>query len=78
VLIPDTIERRLNELCEKFDCSPPIVRRIALTEEQIVRYNLPTRPTKREGNTHASNFDGDGVELDALPPQVLRDMVRRP
>jgi hypothetical protein len=27
VIIPKTIERRLNEMCEKFDCSPPIVAR---------------------------------------------------
>jgi len=50
VLIPQTIERRLNELCEKLDCNPPIVERIALTEEQIAEFDLPTRPTKRQGN----------------------------
>jgi hypothetical protein len=76
VLIPQTIERRLNELCQKFDCSPPIVERVALTEEQIAEFNLPTRPTKRQGNTHADKFEGDSVELDALPSAILRDMVR--
>jgi hypothetical protein len=38
---------------------------------------LPTRPTKRDGNTHAQTFEGDSVELDALPPRVLRSMVRK-
>src|SRR5262245_2430442 len=50
VLIPKTIERRLAEMCEALDCPPPIVERIALTEELIEEFNLPTRPTKRHGN----------------------------
>jgi hypothetical protein len=49
---------------------------VALTEEQIDEHNLPTRPTKRDGNRHAHGFAGDSVELDALPPRTLRDMVR--
>jgi hypothetical protein len=49
---------------------------VALTEEQIEIYHLPTRPTKRDGNKHAHGFVGDSVELDALPPHTLRDMVR--
>jgi len=77
VLIPRTIERRLIELCGKFNrCRPPIIERIALTEEQIAQHSLPTRPTKREGNRHAKNFKGDSVELDALPPETLRELVR--
>ena len=76
VLIPKTIERRLNEMCERLDCPPPLVERIALTEKQIKTHRLPTRPTKREGNPHASGFVGRSVELDALPPRVLRDLVR--
>jgi hypothetical protein len=76
VLIPQTIERRLDELCQKFDCPAPIIERVALTEEQIDEFNLPTRPTKRQGNSHANTFEGDSVELDALPPAELRRMVR--
>jgi hypothetical protein len=77
VLIPQTIERRLNEMCEQFDCPAPYVERVALTEGQIKKHRLPTRPTKREGNRHANGFVGDSVELDALPPRVLRTMVRK-
>ena len=77
VLIPKTIERRLNEMCELFGCPPPQVKRIALTEKQIKRYRLPTRPTKRNGNAHAAGFVGRSVELDALPPGVLRNLVRK-
>jgi hypothetical protein len=76
VLIPETIERRLNELCQRFDCAAPTVERVALTEEHIAEFNLPTRPTKRDGNRHAHGFKGDSVELDALPAAELRRMVR--
>jgi hypothetical protein len=77
VIIPKSLDRRLNEMCEQLDCSPPCVKRVALTEAQIKRYKLPSRPTKRDGNTHADSFVGDSVELDALPPRILRDMVRK-
>src|SRR5262249_19798761 len=70
-----TIERRLNEMCERLDCPAPIVERVALTEDQIEEFDLPTRPTKRRGNSHANTFVGDSVELDALPPRELRAMV---
>lgn len=75
VLIPQTIQARLNEMCARLRCPGPVIERVALTEEQIEEYDLPTRPTKREGNRHAESFEGDSVELDALPPRVLREMV---
>lgn len=76
VLIPQTIKRRLEEMCQRLDCPPPMVERAALTEDQIEQHRLPTRPTKRDGNNHANGFAGDSVELDALPPSILREMVR--
>ena len=75
VLIPQTIRRRLNEMCWKLHCDPPVVVRIALSEELIEYFDLPTRPTKRHGNNHARGFVGDSVELDALPPRELRALV---
>ena len=42
---------------------------LAITEEQIERYNLPTRPEKKDHSRHA-------VEIDALPPEVLRRLIR--
>jgi hypothetical protein len=77
VPIPQTIQSRLNTLCERLDCQTPIIERAALTEKQISEFNLPTRPTKRERNSHARDFEGESVELDALPPSELRAMVRR-
>lgn len=50
--------------------------RIAVTEDQIAEMNLPTRPTKRKGNTHAKGFQGDSVDLDAISPLDLRRLVR--
>jgi hypothetical protein len=77
VLIPRTIQARLDEICDMLKCpAGPVVQRVALTEDQIRRFRLPTRPTKRDGNRHADSFDGDSVELDALPPDELRSMVR--
>jgi hypothetical protein len=75
-LIPKSIQARLNEFCDKHDCPFPFVERIALTKEQVEQYRLPTRPTKRDGNMHAHNFEGDSVELDALPSSELRSLVR--
>lgn len=54
------------------------VRRIAVTPEQVEAMNLPTRPTK-QNDTRAKKFEaqyGTGsVELDAIPPSALRQMV---
>ncbi len=76
VLIPQTIKTRLGQLCEKLNCPPPHFERAALTLAQIEEFDLPTRPTKRTGNRHANKFEGDSVELDALPADELRSMVR--
>src|SRR5262249_23646240 len=76
-VIFNVIKRRLLEFCDKFGCDlRPHIMRVALTEEMIDEYDLPTRPAKRDGNTHAHGFNGESTELDALPPDVLRDMVR--
>jgi hypothetical protein len=72
-LIPRTIEARLREFCPDVEFS---VERVALTVDHIVEHNLPTRPTKRDGNRHAKGFDGESVELDALPPRTLKAMVK--
>lgn len=49
--------------------------RVAVLREQIEQWNLPTRPTKRS-DTRARNFRGDSVELDAIPAEQLRALVR--
>ncbi len=56
-----------------------IVARLAVDREQIDRWNLPTRPTKAS-DTRAAKFrrlhGTDSVELDAIPPDELRTLVR--
>lgn len=55
----------------------PVVEftRLAVTPEQITQHQLPTRPTKST-DTRAAGFAGGSVEVDALPPTVLREIVR--
>lgn len=78
LIVDETRRARITQTfdSERLDCDPPIVERAALTETQITQHALPTRATKRRGNSHAHNFVGDSVELDALPPSDLRAMVR--
>jgi hypothetical protein len=48
---------------------------LAVTEQQILDWNLPTRPTKKS-DSRAKNWTGDSVELDAIEPNRLRQIVR--
>lgn len=48
--------------------------RLAVTVEQIVEMDLPTRPTKQT-DTRARGFSGGSVEVDAIPPSVLRRLL---
>lgn len=55
------------------------VRRLALTPYQIADLNLPTRPGKEKDPNMAEftrRFGNRCVELDAIPPNTLREMVR--
>jgi len=47
--------------------------KIAVTPEQIERYGLPTRPTKKT-DSRSKNFKGESVDLDALSPNTLRQL----
>ena len=49
-------------------------RRLAVTEDQITELGLPTRPTKRS-DSRAAGFGAESVEVDAIPPRVLRTIV---
>lgn len=48
------------------------IKRIRRSNAQ---FNLPTRPTKKD-DKRARNFKGESVELDAMPPDALRQLVR--
>jgi hypothetical protein len=49
--------------------------RVAVRPEQIEAWRLPTRPTKKS-DSRSKTFTGDSVEVDAIHPQQLRQLVR--
>ena len=52
-----------------------VFSRLAVTPAQITQWSLPSRPTKP--STHAADWEGgDSVELDAVSPGILRQLVR--
>ena len=66
--------RRLDELCEQKGHVEVQWRQVALTQEQVAEWDLPTRPTKP--SMHSKKWEGgDLVELDAIPPQQLQELV---
>jgi hypothetical protein len=69
--IPRNVEARLREFAPDVDLT---FERIAVTPEQIAEMNLPTRPTKRS-DSRSKGFVGESVEVDAIAPAVLREMV---
>jgi hypothetical protein len=69
------ITRATEEKLKRYVKNTPIFcRRVAVTPQQIVQYNLPTRPTKKT-DSRSKNFKGDSVELDAMPAKVLRALT---
>lgn len=48
--------------------------RIAVTQEEIELWDLPTRPTKKT-DSRSKNFEGESVEVDAILPATLRALV---
>jgi hypothetical protein len=76
VSIAEKVEEELTARAPNSDIT---VERLAVNREQIDRWNLPTRPTKTT-DTRASRFrrihGTDSVELDAIPPDELRQLVR--
>ncbi len=51
-------------------------QRIAVTPAQIGELSLPTRPTK-QSDSRARGFRGESVDVDAIPPTIIRDMAER-
>jgi len=65
-------QKSISTLEKDFNVHPRF-ERLAVTEEQIKTFDLPTRATKK--STHSKNFKGGSVEIDAMPMQALRDLV---
>jgi hypothetical protein len=66
------IEETLRDLAPSADI---YFERIAVTPDQIMAWSLPTRPTKAS-DSRAKSFGALSVELDAVAPDQLRDLVR--
>ena len=48
--------------------------RLAVTRGQITEWELPTRPAKKT-DPEAASFGDQAVELDAIPPDLLVELV---
>ena len=70
--ITKNVERRLREFAPQAEIH---FERIAVTPQQIEQWELPTRPTKAS-DTRARGFQGNSVEVDAIPPTQLRELVQ--
>jgi hypothetical protein len=67
----EKIEETLREMAPAADIT---FERIAVNPDQIAAWNLPSRPTKQT-DSRAKNFGAESVELDAIEPNQLRDIV---
>jgi hypothetical protein len=67
----EKIEQTLRELAPDAEI---YFKRLAVTEDQIEQWDLPTRPTKKS-DSRSKNFGDVSVELDAIPPERLRRLV---
>jgi hypothetical protein len=70
--ITRSVERGIREFAPGADI---YFERVAVTREQVETLNLPTRPTKKT-DSRSKNFTGESVEVDAIPPTVLRGLVK--
>lgn len=69
----EKIEQTLREMAPNAEI---YFERVAVTPKQIKTLRLPTRPTKMS-DSRARNFGKISVELDAIPPAYLRQLVER-
>jgi hypothetical protein len=71
VMIDRTVERGLRRHAPHAEIH---FERVAVRREQIEEWGLPTRPTKKT-DSRSKTFEGESVEIDAIPPNQLRQLV---
>jgi hypothetical protein len=71
--ITRSVEARLREFAPDAEIH---FQRVAVTAAQIEEWSLPTRPTKQT-DSRSKGFEGESVEVDAIPPDDLRNLVRQ-
>jgi len=72
------IERHVQERFNQFGIDANVIR-IGITREQIDKYDIPPMPTKKSDARTALFVEEHGdiaVELDALDPDVLQQMIK--
>jgi hypothetical protein len=69
----EKIEETLRELAPDADIT---FERLAVEPYQIEAWDLPTRPTK-QSDSRSKRFGEISVELDAIEPDLLRDIVQQ-
>ena len=71
------LARRSNKHCASLAPDAEIIFvRLAVNQDQITEWDLPTRPTKTS-DTRAKKFGSDlSVELDAIDPNASRALVQ--
>ncbi|MCX7429061.1 MAG: hypothetical protein NTW96_25970 [Planctomycetia bacterium] len=69
--IPRKVEQDIREFAPDVEIH---FQRVAVTREQVEMFDLPTRPTKRS-DSRSRSFKGESVEVDAIPPKTLREIV---
>jgi len=67
---------------KRAEISNLLVDKVALTQEQVEEYNLPpkfVKPKDPRAPTFIEKYGHEAVvELDAVPPEILRDMILDP
>jgi hypothetical protein len=71
LIIPEKIEEGLRRFAPEAEI---YFERVAVTPEQIRTWNLPGKPPKST-DSRGKNFDGQCVEIEAMPARTLRGMV---
>jgi hypothetical protein len=72
------IYRFIQDMCERFGLVINF-ERIAITPEQIKEYNIPPMMAKKSDSRYAgfrAEYGEDVVELDALRPDVLENLIK--
>ena len=73
VIVDKSLEKELRQhLSRRVDLH---FERLAITEEQIARYNLPTKPRKE--TDRRSHHIRATVEAEAMPANILRGLLRK-
>ncbi len=69
--IPRKVEVDLREFAPEVDLH---FERVAVNLEQVEKWGLQTRPTKKT-DSRSKGFEGESIEVDAIPPAQLRELV---